>query len=143
MVGVGNLLMGDEGVGIHAIWELEKKGLRDGVELVELGGATFDLLPYIERADKLIIVDAIKGGAPPGSLHKLREEDLSENPHPTSLHELNFPYILQLAKRKGHSPKVVILGIEPERIEPTLTLTQKVESSLSGLVETVMREIER
>jgi hydrogenase maturation protease len=144
VVGVGNLLMGDEGVGIHAVQELEKKELQDGVEIVDLGTAAFDLLPYIERADKLIIVDAIQGGEPAGSIYKLREKDLKQDTSKfTSLHQLNFLYTLEIAKKMGRLPEIVIFGIEPDRIEPTLELSPKVALSLATLLEIVIRETEK
>ncbi|MCK5591130.1 MAG: hydrogenase maturation protease, partial [Candidatus Pacebacteria bacterium] len=60
VLGIGNLLLKDEGVGIHAIQALEKESLPKNVELVDGAVVGFDLLPIIESCDKLIIIDAIK-----------------------------------------------------------------------------------
>ncbi|HVP37397.1 MAG TPA: hydrogenase maturation protease, partial [Terriglobales bacterium] len=89
VVGIGNLLLTDEGVGVHVIQELSKLKLPEGVELADIGTASFDLLTFMEGKDKVIIIDALVSDDKPGTLYHLSPEDLISGKSVllTSLHQ--------------------------------------------------------
>ncbi|MBC7189382.1 hydrogenase maturation protease, partial [Candidatus Aerophobetes bacterium] len=91
VVGVGNILLGDEGIGVHVLKELEKKKLPDNVELLDLGVSSFSLLSHIEGKKKIIIIDAVKAEGAPGSVYRLSIEDIyREEERFFSLHEIGI-----------------------------------------------------
>ena len=115
ILGVGNTLMGDDGIGVHAV-----RALADGYELpanvrvVDGGVAGLGLLSEIAAADCLIIVDAVRCGGTPGSIHRLGQEDLHPRSGPfVSAHEVGIAELLAVAEFSGRLPQTEILGVEP------------------------------
>ena len=143
VLAVGNLLLQDDGVGIHALRELEKLELPPEVELVDGGTAGVDLLPIIEEAENLIVIDAVRGGCEPGAVYRLPWEALQETREEAlSLHQVGFLEVMELAAYRGCAPSAVIIGIEPAVIDWGLELSPAVARVLPKVVEVVCREIE-
>ena len=142
--GLGNPLMSDEGIGIHVIETLERRGdLPAGVALIDLGTGGMRLLHQIEGRRKLIFVDCVQMGQQAGVLQRFRPDEVrSKKEHArSSLHEGDLLETLALAKDLGSLPEdVVIFGIEPERIEPGLELSPVLAASLEEYAEQVFRE---
>ena len=146
VLGLGNLLLRDEGVGVHVLRELETHySFGDEVKLVDGGTGGLKLLSYIAEADHLIIIDAIQSGQPPGSLHRLTLDDIAEGTLPlTSLHEVGLSEVLQIACKLGHQPSAVILGVEPQDITSWGTeLTPAIAEKVPALINMVLEELER
>ena len=145
ILGVGNLLMGDEGVGIHAIQALAERELPTGVELVDGGTSTLDLLPHLHKARRVIIIDALKAGGAPGDIYRCRPEDLVENrEHPMSLHQVDFVQLMQMAERMGYQiGPAVIYGVEPAEIGWSMELSPEVATKVPKLLELVLEEVQR
>jgi hydrogenase maturation protease len=145
VLGVGNLLLADEGVGIHAIQALSGRALPKEVELVDAGTSTLNLLPYFQQARKVIVIDAIKAGGSPGDIYRCHPEDLVANQEqPMSLHQVDFVQLLQMADRLGYSVgPAVIYGVEPEEIGWSMELSQAVAAKMPRLLELVVAEIEK
>jgi hydrogenase maturation protease len=102
IVGIGNLLCRDEGIGVHVIQEMEKIKLPDHIELLDMGTSTMDLISYLEGVKKLIAIDAMKAGGAPGTIYKCRPEDLlPKGGEPISLHDIGVIETLTMAKRWG------------------------------------------
>lgn len=145
MLGVGNVLLTDEGVGIRAIKELEKMGFPEGVEFIDGGTAGYGLIPMIEGATKLIVVDAVDADAEPGTIYRFTPEDVApdnESPEPRfSLHDVGLVEALQLAKFMGNDCDTVIFGIQPKSLDWGLELTPELEEKLPRLLELVAEEI--
>jgi hydrogenase maturation protease len=136
-------LMKDDGIGVHAIQALEGHLPKD-VELVDGGTAVCDLLPYMTGAEKIVIIDAIKGGGRPGAIYRLAPQDCGEQSKEDtlSLHDLGIMVVLQdLALLEKNTPSVVIIGVEPREIDWGMELTPEVERSLPRLLELVKSEI--
>ncbi len=142
VIGVGNLLMQDEGIGIHAVQALEKMALPPDVKLVD-GGTSPDTWAYTQAGDKLIIIDAAKAGGEPGAIYKFRPEDLqNERPALASAHELGVAEALNLMTIAGNKPgETVIIGVEPEAIDWGMELTPTLQNRLPQIIEVVMQEI--
>lgn len=144
VLGIGNLLLRDEGVGIHVVKALAGHQFPPDVEVIDGATAGCDLLPLISGADRVVIVDALEGGEPPGAVYRLTPEDFDQEPHEgsVSLHDIGITDVLKMLKlMEGHLPPVVIVGIEPGKIEVGLELTPEVAASLPFVLELVIKEI--
>lgn len=144
ILGIGNLLLGDEGVGIHFIQTLDKDYLRrHNAETID-GGLCPEFASLVEDASKLIIVDAIKGGEPPGTTYRLNIDDVTAGLAPAnlSLHYANILDSLKLLQKLGKGPQeIVILGIEPRNIDWGLELSAEVQEKLPELKTILSKEI--
>jgi hydrogenase maturation protease len=144
VIGVGNLLMKDEGIGIHVIKALQEIDLPPEIELID-GGTSPDIIDYAGAGDKMIIIDAAKAGGEPGSIYRYRPEDLATGKTVlTSAHELGVAENLKLAALAGHEPReTIIIGIEPKEIgwgtEPSVEL----EKRIPAILKVVLKEIKR
>jgi hydrogenase maturation protease len=145
VIGIGNILMSDEGLGVHIARKLQEENiLEENVEIIEGGTSTFDLQLYIERSEKVIIIDAIKGRNPPGTIYRLRPEDLKkEKDNISSLHQLNFLYILELVRLRGYNPEVIIFGVEPEKICLDMELSDRIKKVIPRLIREIKKEIKQ
>jgi hydrogenase maturation protease len=136
ILGLGNLLLGDEGVGVHAARALADGGLPAGVAALDAGTALLEALPDLETADLLIVVDAMRGGGPPGTVYRLDEAALARNGCIASLHGFDLPRVLALTRRRS-APRLVVFGVEPELIDWSLELSPRVAGSLPALLSAV------
>lgn len=144
IAGIGNLLLGDEGIGVHVIRELSRKALPEEVELAEIGTATFELARFMQGKQKVIIVDAVLTQEPPGTISKLTQDDLEggERKPLTHLHQYGIIEALESAALMGTRPGVVIFGITPKDYQtPSLKLTPELKKSLPRIVEAILNEI--
>lgn len=145
VMGIGNLLLSDEGVGIKIIQDLTNNyEFPKEVEIVDGGVGSFSLLPYIESAEKLLVVDAILGGKPPGTIYKFKDKEIPiQIFEKISLHEISFADILNLAKLRGKYPtSLVIIGIEPKSLEIGLELSEVIKENYNKLLKEVLLQLE-
>lgn len=140
VVGVGNILMGDEGAGIEVIRELEKRV--HNVEVIDAGTAFFALVSDMYRFDKLIVVDVARGGKEPGTVYRFTLEDARASRQAISLHDIGVVEALKLESLTGRVPdEVVFYGIEPYSIEFTMGLSPVVQEKISYTVDAIVREL--
>jgi len=142
IIGIGNLLMGDEGVGIRIIEMLERRDdLPPSVMLLDGGTAGYALIDYMKGYDKIIILDAVKGGKKPGSLYRLTSEDII---HRQDLklfgHQIDLAEVLQLANRLGELPETVIIGVEPLDIDYGMELSKEVRTVTPFVIQNILKE---
>ncbi len=144
ILGIGNILLSDEGVGVKVVKDLEKRLKSiENLELVDGGTGGFFLLSFIESAEKLLVIDTISGNSPPGTIYKFKNEEIpSQTIEKISLHEISFSDILTLAKLRGKFPKeIVIIGIEPESLEMGIELSEPVKANYEKLIEEVLKQL--
>jgi len=144
VLGVGNLLLRDEGVGIHVVKALEGYPFPPDVEVIDGATAGCDLLPLISGAERVVMVDAMEGGEPPGAVYRLTPQDFEQEPHEgaVSLHDISIMDVLKMLElMEGSLPPMVIIGVEPGKIEVGLELTPEVAASLPFVLELVKKEI--
>jgi hydrogenase maturation protease len=144
VLGVGNLLLRDEGVGIHVIKALEGYQFPPDVEVIDGATAGCDIMPLIAGAERVVIVDALQGGEPPGAVYRLTPQDFQQQygGDAISLHDLGIMDALRMLElMDGHLPPVVIIGVEPGKIEVGLELTSEVAASLPFILDLVKKEI--
>jgi hydrogenase maturation protease len=144
ILGCGNLLLQDEGFGVHLIQYLKEKDLHlsEDVELVDGGTAGYDLIGLIQQAEKAVIVDAVKAGGKPGEIYRFGPEDFETESSPiTSLHEITLRDIFQIIKKLGPLPKIRIIGIEPKSTDCGTELSPELKKRLPRISELVLNEI--
>lgn len=143
VVGIGNLLMQDDGVGVHVIRALEELGFSDDVELIDGGTHSYDLIEEFCRAENLIIVDAMHAGGEPGTIYRAPLDELGLEPVEdiTSLHELHFVEAMKMTRMLGYNPSTTVFGIEPALIAVSMDLSPKVAEKFPRLVELIHQEI--
>jgi hydrogenase maturation protease len=143
VLGLGNLLLGDDGVGSAAIaLLLDRYRPPRGVRVLDGGTLGLSLLPYLDEADAVLLVDAIRADAPPGSLVRLDGEQVAPAVATRlSPHQIGVSDLLDGARWLDRYPRqLVLLGIVPESMELTVGLTPHVARSLPDLVERVVDE---
>jgi hydrogenase maturation protease len=144
VLGIGNILLQDEGVGVHLIQELADKINDAGIDLID-GGTSPDI-PYMVRddTDKLIVLDAVDAGDEPGAIYRFTPEDIEQNAaSPISLHEIGVLESLRLMALENKKPKsTIIIGIQPKTIDYGMELSPEVEKKLPQAINLVLKEIE-
>jgi len=144
VLGVGNLLMGDEGVGIHAARELMERTLPPHVEVIDGGTAGLDLLHIMEGYQKVLIIDAVDVEEEPGAILRFSPQDVTsqDSDFPMSLHQTEVLKVLEFAAYVGQElPPVVIFGVQPETMEWSLDLSPRLQAQLVSLLAAVEEEI--
>ncbi len=143
VLGVGNILLSDEGVGVRVVEAMEGRELPDNVELFDGGTASVDLLGSLANRDKVIIIDAVKGGSEPGTLYRFAPDDITNQRQSlTSLHQVGLLETLTIARYLGCAPReVIILGIEPNKASWGLELSPEVAAVVPRVIELVLREL--
>src|SRR5690242_121821 len=126
VLGIGNLLMTDDGIGVRAIQLLtERYRFPEQVTVVEGGTLGLDLLPQVQDAERLLIVDAVETGAAPGTLVRYAGDMIPLTPEGRlSPHQLGLKDLLTLAAVLGSAPEETVLwGVQPESVTVGLDLT--------------------
>lgn len=150
IVGFGNILMGDEGVGAYAIQELQKEYALNPdpcrPEIMDGGTAAFDVLLSLRDVDKLIIVDAVKNRGSPGEVYRFEYSEIHElfntRIRELSLHDLNIIDALRVSEKIGNLPKeIVFIGVEPGKIELNMGLSKAVSEKIPYVINMVMKEV--
>lgn len=122
ILGVGNTLLSDEGVGIHVLGALSARGLpAEGIDLIDGGTLSFTLAVPIEEADALIVVDAAQLKSPPGTLRLFEGEDMDRflsGQKKSSVHEVGLTDLMTIAKLTERWPaKRALVAIQPEKVD--------------------------
>ncbi len=146
VLGLGNLLRRDEGLGIRALERLcERYLLPETVEVVDGGTLGLDLLCYLEQARRLLVLDAALTGGPPGTLLRVADGDVPAFfGMRTSPHEIALPDLLAVTHLRGTAPdEVVVLGMQPQALELGWELSPAVAAGLDALADAAAAELRR
>lgn len=141
VIGVGNYLLGDEGVGIHVVNRLKEVTLPSCVEVVDGGVGGLFLLEFFEKAEKVILVDAVLGGGKPGDVYVVGAEELEEGcvESLTSSHDVDVRLLVKVAKEMGVLPELFLVGVEPKNYrEVSINLSREVEEAVPKVIETIL-----
>jgi len=145
IIGCGNPLASDDGVGAYIIGKLKKLNLPQNVEAVEAGSDPLGLLDLIQSAEKVIIVDAVKGPGPPGKIYRLKPQDLENSGKSISLHRLEVNQIIKLGQKlfpDRTAEEIIIIGVEAEDLTPfKMGLSEPVKKAVPQIIEAVLKEI--
>jgi len=143
VLGLGNVLCGDDGLGAVAVHLLERRyRAPEGTQVLDGGTLGLSLLPQLEQARVAILVDAIRADGVPGTFVRLEGEDVAPAVAARlSVHQVGVLDLLEAARWRGrYPPKLVLLGLVPESLELGLGRTRAVEAALPGLVERIVAE---
>lgn len=151
IIGVGNKLMGDEGVGAHAVEYLRglpplsspltKGGMNNAIDLLDGGTGGMALFHMLEGYDRAIIIDAADFGAAPGGVKAFELSDINLAPDPAqvSLHGTSLAGILALAEKLGQKmPKITILAVQPHTISPSMELSPVCRAALPEIANKII-----
>ncbi|MEW5772065.1 MAG: HyaD/HybD family hydrogenase maturation endopeptidase [Thermodesulfobacteriota bacterium] len=144
VLGVGNILMHDEGLGVRVVEHLAANyEFSENVELMDGGAGGLRLTEELTQHDCVVIVDAVQNGGAPGDLYRLEGDDLKLSlTFKQSMHETDLLETLACCEIIGHRPNCVVLGMEPLNIEGwSLELTPPCAAALPGLIDRVLDEI--
>jgi hydrogenase maturation protease len=146
VVGLGNPLMGDDGLGLSALHRLRTEWAQsDGVTLADGGTWGMMLLPLIEGTDRLLLLDAVRAGAEPGTVIQLTREELPRYfSHKISPHQIDLREVLAAAELRGRLPgRIVVIGVEPEVVDLRLGLSPVVEARVGEVVLAAVGQLEQ
>ncbi len=144
VLGLGNLLLRDDGLGLELLRRLEAAtASSDGAEFLDGGTQGIALLPWIAGRRALLILDAIALGEPPGTVHELEGPDLPQACPGLSAHEGNAGELLATAQLIGDLPEIVhLVGIEPDEIRTGIGLSPALVEAMPRGVESASRALE-
>ncbi len=143
ILGIGNILLRDEGIGVRVVESLGRRELPPGVEVLDGGTAGADLVDLVADRRKVIIVDAVDAGMPPGTILRMAPSDLAPDPGELlSLHQVGIVESLHMAAQLHCSPQeVVIIAVQPRTIRPGLELSDDLQAALPKVVQVVLAEL--
>jgi hydrogenase maturation protease len=143
VLGIGNILLRDEGVGVHVVEYLQKQSMPPNVDVLDGGTAGFDLLDIISDRRVIILIDAIDAGHPPATIVRFTPEDLqAPNDPQLSVHNIDFAQALKMAAMLRCAPqKVIIFGVQPQTVEPGLSLTESIARLVPHIAGLVLDEL--
>ena len=144
VLGMGNLLLKDEGVGVHIAQALQETPLPYRAELEVIDGATSpDVFLLLKETDKLVVIDAVQAGGEPGAIYRFRPEDVeSEEEVVISAHQTNLLENLKLLGQLEEAPKdIVIIGIQPKDTDWGLELSAELQQRIPDIVKVVLNEV--
>lgn len=144
VLGMGNLVHSDDGVGVHAIRSLELDArVPPRTVLIDGGTHGLSLLPYISGFSRLLVIDAIDAGEPPGTVVRFEGSSLNGLPGKSSVHQLGFADMMVALKLLGEvPPELVVFGVQPLSTEWSENLTKPVRAALPALLDAVIRQLE-
>ncbi len=143
---MGNLLLCDEGVGVHVARALSltlaQRNLPPSVTVVEAGTAFLDVLPEIEKADRILLIDAMEAGGTPGSVYRVPFDQCRHPDMLASLHGFDLSRVLYIAG-SDRVPEVTVFGIEPACIEWGTELSPVVQRVVSAVEQAILNELQQ
>lgn len=145
VIGIGNILLTDEGIGVHAASALKKRYsfAPEVVEVIDGGTMGLDLLPLFEGRDKIMIIDAVDFGKEPGYIGIISNDEIpSALKTKLSVHHIGLSDVLYAAKLMGIMPSdVCLVGIQPKSIDVGLDMTEEIDGKLDTVIETAASKL--
>jgi len=138
VLGIGNLLMGDEGVGVHAIRRLEQEALPAQVALVDGGTGGFHLLEYFGDFDTIVMIDATMDGQPAGTVATIEPRYASDFPRTLTAHDIGLRDLVESAALLGSLPTIHLVTVSIDAMQPMQTsLSPAIERAIEHVAATV------
>jgi len=140
VMGVGNYLMGDEGIGVHVIQEMSKRELPDYVDILDGGTGGFLLLSCFQVYPTIIFVDATMDGKPAGTISLIRPKFASDFPSALSVHDVGLKDMVEAVYLMDKVPDIHLFTVSIEEVNPmTIELNQKVRDSIPEIIEQILK----
>ena len=150
IIGFGNILMGDDGIGIRVIEEIKKKGIFKNIKNVEIidgGTSGIDLIFILQQADRAIIIDAVDAGQEIGKIVTFRIDEIKEIFKKNqafksfSLHDIDLTEIFELIKTLKIDTEIRIIVINPKKVGYGDKLSSEIESKIPAIISEVKKEV--
>ena len=143
VLGIGNVLMGDEGVGVHVVRHLEREHIPEGVELLDGGTGSFNLLDPMQLARKVILIDATLDENPPGTVRRLVPRFSTDYPRTLAAHDIGLKDLLDTFYLLGQQVDVVLFAVSIAPLQDMgLELSPELALRIAGISELVKDEIQ-
>ena len=144
ILGVGNILLKDEGIGVRVVRQLESEyTFPPYISLVDGGTDGAHLTSLVADFDEIIVIDAVEGGEKPGTLYRFTLDQIAfDIPTHLSIHQMGVLEALNEVKLLGKEPKVTFIGVEPEDISPWgMDLSPVIEEKIPEIITLVLKEL--
>ena len=144
ILGLGNILLSDEGVGVHVVNEFQKRyEVPPYVEIVDGGAAGLDLIPFIEGREKVVMIDAVNFDREPGYIDVLENEQIPVRlTQKASMHHLGLMDVLCIVRLSGNVPEdMCIVGIQPGSLELGLDMTPPIWDKQEALIDRLVQKL--
>ena len=138
ILGIGNLLMGDEGVGIHVLRHLQEQDELTGVDLVDGGTGGFHLLEYFERYERIVLIDAAMDGEPAGTVRVIQPRYASDYPTSLAAHDIGLKDLVESAQLLGRSPEIALFTVS---IGTLSDMSLDLSATVAAAVEPAARSV--
>lgn len=143
VLGIGNLLMGDEGIGVHAVRTLAETELPPEVTVVDGGTGGFHLLGWLEAFDRIVLIDAALDDRPPGTVSVTEPRYPADLPRTLTAHDIGLRDLVEAAALVGATPRLRLVTVSVDHLQPMDTaLSPAVAAALPEIVATVRSQIE-
>lgn len=145
LLGVGNILLTDEGLGVHVVREMEQEySFTPEINIVDGGTMGMELLSYMRGMTKLLLVDAVNGGETPGTVYEFPHQQTEDYfTGSISVHEVGMQDILRIrAIQEKPLEDATVIGVEPESLDIGLTPSETVQAVLPEVKQRVIRQLE-
>ena len=146
VLGLGNILLKDDGFGVHLINQLDRDKIEGDVEILEGGTLGFNLLDELTDRELVIAVDAVKGDQKPGTIYKFNYNDIKNyyKDKSMSMHQLDFIKALEIGEFLDKKlPRIIIYGVQPESICVDMELSDVVKSKINVVTDHIYSEINK
>ncbi len=141
ILGIGNILMGDEGIGVHVINKLEKAGLPTEIDLMDGGTGSFLLLEPMQNASKVILIDATIDGRKPGSITRIEPKFSKDYPLTLTAHDIGLKDLIDAFYLMGKTPNVTLYAVSIPPLQDMVTeLSPKVRAVVPKVARMVAEE---
>ena len=143
ILGIGNILMGDEGVGVHVAKMLEENNFPDHVTVLDGGTGGFHLLEYFDLHDHIIMIDATLDGLPPGTVRQIKPRFALDFPPAMSTHDIGLKDLVSAMQLLGRIPEIDLLVVSIASIQQQgIYLTEEVQRSTTLVISKINDLIE-
>ena len=139
ILGIGNYLMGDEGIGVHVIKNISEKSFPENVSMLDGGTGGFHLLSYFQEYPKIIMIDATMDGSPAGTLKVITPKFASDFPSALSAHDIGLKDMIESMHLLGNMPKIYLITISITEIK---SMTMELSEGIKRSIPLVIRKIE-
>ena len=142
VLGLGNVIMGDEGVGVHVVRALEKHSLPSGVECLDGGTGGFILLEPLQMASRIILIDATDDGQPVGTVTRTKPQFSRDYPPTLTAHDIGVKDLLDAFYMQGGKRDVTLITVTIDPLQSiSMELSQKVSAAADQAVERILEEL--
>ncbi len=144
VMGIGNYLMGDEGVGVHLAERLAALSLPPNVDVLDGGTGGFHLLEYFEKYPRILLVDATLDNNAVGTVRLIKPKFASDFPKAMSTHDIGLKDMVSALQIMGKAPEIHLFVVSVDSIQQQgIVLTEKIQSIMPWLTDLVMEQIEK